>query len=148
MHMPTGIVVGFMLLAFVPAEAQERSVAETRLFIAPIADRNLNVGPTLYEYLDRLMDAPECSGIVPVGREAIADFSVWFEFKDTFTSGNSLHDFVGRFGPLGGESPGGISPPGARRTVRERLRSYSSHHPAAGVTNGFAWLDGSSRARG
>ena len=33
-----------------------------------------------------------------------------------------------------GESPGGISPPGARRTVRERLRSYSSHHPAASVT--------------
>ena len=34
--------------------------------------------------LDRLMDAPECSGIVPVGREGIADFAVWFEFKDTF----------------------------------------------------------------
>ena len=33
-----------------------------------------------------------------------------------------------------GESPGGIAPPGARRTVRERLRSYSSHHPAAGVS--------------
>ena len=32
-----------------------------------------------------------------------------------------------------GESPGGIAPPGARRTVRERLRSYSSHHPAASV---------------
>ena len=91
MHMPTGIVVGFMLLAFVPAEAQQRSVAETRLFIAPIADRNLNVGPPLYEYLDRLMDAPECSGIVPVGREAIADFSVWFEFKDTFRRGTHYY---------------------------------------------------------
>jgi hypothetical protein len=33
-----------------------------------------------------------------------------------------------------GESPGGVSPPGARRTVRERLRSYGSHQPAAGFT--------------
>ena len=108
MHMPTGIVVGFMLLAFVPAEAQERSVAETRLFIAPIADRNLNVGPTLYEYLDRLMDAPECSGIVPVGREAIADFSVWFEFKDTFRRGThymTLWDASGHW-VAGGEAGG------------------------------------------
>ena len=31
-----------------------------------------------------------------------------------------------------GESPGGVAPPGARRTVLERLRSYGSHHPAAG----------------
>ena len=108
MHMSTGIVVGFMLLAFVPAEAQERSVAETRLFIAPIADRNLNVGPTLYEYLDRLMDAPECSGIVPVGREAIADFSVWFEFKDTFRRGThymTLWDASGHW-VAGGEAGG------------------------------------------
>ena len=108
MHMPTGVVVGFMLLAFVPAEAQERSVAETRLFIAPIADRNLNVGPTLYEYLDRLMDAPECSGIVPVGREAIADFSVWFEFKDTFRRGThymTLWDASGHW-VAGGEAGG------------------------------------------
>ena len=32
-----------------------------------------------------------------------------------------------------GESPGGVSPPGARRTVQERLRSYGSHHPAVGL---------------
>src|SRR6266566_1977101 len=32
--------------------------------------------------------------------------------------------------PLQGESPGGISPPGARRTVREPLDSYGSHCPA------------------
>jgi hypothetical protein len=32
-----------------------------------------------------------------------------------------------------GESPGGIPPPGALRTVRERLRSYGSHHPAVGL---------------
>jgi hypothetical protein len=30
-----------------------------------------------------------------------------------------------------GESPGGVAPPGARRTVHERLRSYGSQHPAA-----------------
>ena len=108
MRMPTGIVVGFMLFTFAPAEAQERSAAETRLFIAPIADRNLNVGPTLYEYLDRLMDAPECSGIVPVGREAIADFSVWFEFKDTFRRGThymTLWDASGHW-VAGGEAGG------------------------------------------
>jgi hypothetical protein len=35
--------------------------------------------------------------------------------------------------PQQGESPGGISPPGARRTVLERLRSYGSHHPAVGL---------------
>ena len=84
MRMQTGVVVGIMLLAFVPAEAQERSVAEARLFIAPIAERTLDEGPTTYEYLDRLMDAPECSSIAPVGKEGIADFAVWFEFKDTF----------------------------------------------------------------
>ena len=83
MRMQTGVVVGIMLLAFVPAEAQERSVAEARLFIAPIAERTLDEGPTTYEYLDRLMDAPECSSIAPVGKEGIADFTVWLEFKDT-----------------------------------------------------------------
>ena len=49
-----------------------------------------------------------------------------------------------------GESPGGIAPPGARRTVRERLRSYSSHHPAAGVSpSRCQWANsrGSRRAR-
>ena len=84
MRMPTGIVLGITLLAFVPVEAQERTVPETRLFIAPIVERELAEGPTTYEYLDRLMNLPECSGIAPVGKEGIADFSVWFEFKDTF----------------------------------------------------------------
>jgi serine/threonine protein kinase len=48
-----------------------------------------------------------------------------------------------------GESPGGISPPGARRTVLERLRSYGSHHLAAGRTpNADQWANsrGSRRA--
>ena len=35
-----------------------------------------------------------------------------------------------RAGPGRGESPRGISPRGARRTVREPLDSYSSHHRA------------------
>src|SRR5215211_5537282 len=33
----------------------------------------------------------------------------------------------------GGESPGGVAPPGARRTRRERLRSPGSHRPAVGA---------------
>ena len=48
------------------------------------------------------MNAPECSGI-GVGKEEIADFSVWFEFKDTFLG----DDPVGRFGPLGRRRRGG-----------------------------------------
>lgn len=40
------------------------------------------------------------------------------------------------------ESPGGISPPGAHRTVRESLNSYGSCHPAARC--GFALIAGSS----
>ncbi len=108
MRMPTGVVVGIMLLAFVPAEAQERSVAQTRRFVAPIAERNLDRGPTIYEYLDRLMDAPECSSIVPVSREGIADFAVWLEFKDTFRGGRhymTLWDASGH-GVAAGEARG------------------------------------------
>ncbi len=33
------------------------------------------------------------------------------------------------------ESPGGVSPPGARRTVREPLDSHRSHYPAIGRTS-------------
>ena len=57
---------------------------------------------------------------------------------------------TGRRRTARGESPGGIAPPGARRTVRERLRSYSSHHPAAGVSpSRCQWANsrGSRRAR-
>ena len=86
MRVATGIALGLML-AFVPAEAQEPPDAQTWLFIAPIADRDLDEGPTVYEYIDRLMAAPECSSVVPVGKEGIADFTVWFEFKDTFRGG-------------------------------------------------------------
>ena len=107
MRMPTGVVLGIVLLAFVPAEAQEPPAAETRLFVAPIAERELGEGPTTYEYLDRLMNAPECSGIVPVGKEAIADFSVWFEFKDTFLGHHymTLWDASGHW-VAGGEAGG------------------------------------------
>ena len=83
MRVATGAALGLML-AFVPAEAQEPPDTQTRLFIAPIADRELTKGPTRYEYIDRLMEAPECYNVVPVGKEEIADFSVWFEFKRNF----------------------------------------------------------------
>jgi len=44
--------------------------------------------------------------------------------------------------------PGGVSPPGSRRTVLEPLDSYGSHYPTAGQSpNGFAWLIGSSPRR-
>ena len=107
MRIPTGVVLGVTLLAFVPAEAQERAPAETRLFIAPIADRELGAGPTTYEYLDRLLNAPECSGVVPVGKEEIADFSVWFEFKQEFRGGHymTLWDASGHW--VAGDEAGG-----------------------------------------
>ena len=106
MRVPTGVVLGVTLLAFVPAEAQE-PVAETRLFVAPIADRELGAGPTTYEYLDRLLNAPDCSGVVPVGKEDIADFSVWFEFKQEFRGGHymTLWDASGHW-VAGGEAGG------------------------------------------
>lgn len=90
MRVSTGTALAITLLAFVPSEAQERPAAETRLFIAPITERELADGPTTYEYLDRLMNAPECSGIVPVGKEGIADFSVWFEYKAGFRGGHYM----------------------------------------------------------
>ncbi len=90
MRVSTGAALAITLLAFVPSEAQERPAAETRLFVAPIAERELAVGPTTYEYLDRLMKAPECSGIVPVGKEGIADFSVWLEYKRGFGGGHFM----------------------------------------------------------
>ena len=107
MRMLTGVVVGMVLLTLVPAEAQERAPAETRLFVAPIADRELGAGPTTYEYLDRLLNAPECSGVVPVGKEEIADFSVWFEFKQEFRGGHymTLWDASGHW-VAGGEAGG------------------------------------------
>jgi hypothetical protein len=107
MRILAGVVLGVTLLAFVPAEAQERAPAETRLFVAPIADRELGAGPTTYEYLDRLLNAPECSGVVPVGKEEIADFSVWFEFKQEFRGGHymTLWDASGHW-VAGGEAGG------------------------------------------
>ena len=107
MRVPTGVVLGVTLLAFVPTEAQERAPAETRLFVAPIADRELGAGPTTYEYLDRLLNAPQCSGVVPVGKEDIADFSVWFEFKQEFRGGHymTLWDASGHW-VAGGEAGG------------------------------------------
>ena len=84
MRMPTAAGAGIVVLALAPAEGQERPGAQTRLFVAPIANLALHEGggPTRYEYLERLLDAPECAGIVPVGREDAADFVVWFEFEE------------------------------------------------------------------
>ena len=83
MRMPTAAVAGIIVLALAPTEAQERPGVQTRLFVAPIANLELHsgAGPTRYEYLERLLDAPECAGVVPVGREDTADFVVWFEFE-------------------------------------------------------------------
>ncbi len=91
MRVPTGIALGIVLLASVPAEAQGPPAAETRLFVAPVVERDLGIGPTTYEYLDRLMTAAECSGIVPVGKEEIADFTVWLEFKTGRGFGRGRH---------------------------------------------------------
>ena len=106
MRMLTGIVVGMVLLPLVQAEAQE-PVAETRLFVAPIANSEAGRGPTTYQYLDRLMNAPECSGVVPVGKEEIADFSVWFEYRQEFRGGHymTLWDASGHW-VAGGEAGG------------------------------------------
>ena len=90
MRMPTAAGAGIIVLALAPAEGQERPDAQTRLFVAPIANLELHrgAGPTRYEYLERLLDAPECAGIVPVGREDTADFVVWFEFELKGIGGN------------------------------------------------------------
>jgi hypothetical protein len=53
-----------------------------RVFIAPIADFALgDAGPTRYEYINWLSQQ-ECTGLVPIAREALADFTFWFEFED------------------------------------------------------------------
>ena len=110
MRVATRVVLGLAMLAmlaFVPAQTQEPSAAETRLFIAPIANPELGDGPRRYEYLERLMDAPECSGIVPVSRAGIADFEVWFEFEFEFGARHymTLWDASGRW--VAGDEAGG-----------------------------------------
>ena len=84
MRIPTSVAAAIVAFTFAPAEAQEPPAAPTRLFVAPIAKPELNEGPTRYEYLEHLMDAPECAGIVPTSREDTADFVVWFEFEAKF----------------------------------------------------------------
>ncbi len=107
MRVATGVVLGTMLLGSVPAQAQEPSDTRTWLFIAPIADRDLDPGPTRHEYIDRLMEAPECSSVVPVAKEEIADFSVWFEFRRAFRGRHymTLWDASGHW-VAGGEAGG------------------------------------------
>ena len=53
------------------------------LFVAPIADFALgDDGPTRYEYIMNLGDRGECDTVVPVAREELADYTVWFEFEE------------------------------------------------------------------
>ena len=74
-----------VVLTFAPAEAQEQVSERAQLFVAPIAEFDVEFGgPTRYDYLEHLTDAPECSGIVPVSKEDMADFVVWFEFRKHF----------------------------------------------------------------
>lgn len=74
----------------------------------------------------------------PVGVLAVYDLRLlWMDFQPAppKPSHHRLPEFLGwRLGSAVHDkvSPAGVSPPGARRTVLERLRSYGSHHPAAG----------------
>ena len=53
------------------------------LFVAPIADFALgDDGPTRYEYIMNLGGRSECDTVVPVAREELADYTVWFEFEE------------------------------------------------------------------
>ena len=53
------------------------------LFVAPISDFALGEdGPTRYEYIMNLGDRSECDTVVPVAREELADYTVWFEFEE------------------------------------------------------------------
>lgn len=70
------------ITAFVAAACVPHLSAQT-LFVAPIADFALGEdGPTRYEYIMNLGDRGECDTVVPVAREELADYTVWFEFEE------------------------------------------------------------------
>lgn len=68
-------------MLFVAAFAAHLS-AQT-LFVAPITDSVLgDDGPTRYEHIMNLGDRSECDTVIPVAREELADYTVWFEFEE------------------------------------------------------------------
>ena len=71
------------VLAAAFAAALVPHVSAQTLFVAPIADFALgDDGPTRYEYIMNLGDRSECDTVVPVAREELADYTVWFEFEE------------------------------------------------------------------
>ena len=71
------IVTAVFVAALVP------HLSAQTLFVAPIADFALgDDGPTRYEYIMNLGQRGECDTVVPVAREELADYTVWFEFEE------------------------------------------------------------------
>ena len=71
------------VLAAVLTAALVPHLSAQTLFVAPIADFALgDDGPTRYEYIMNLGDRGECDTVVPVAREELADYTVWFEFEE------------------------------------------------------------------
>ena len=72
-----------MLATTLFAAALVPHLSAQTLFVAPIADFALgDDGPTRYEYIMNLGDRRECDTVVPVAREELADYTVWFEFEE------------------------------------------------------------------
>ena len=73
----TTVFAAAFTAAFVP------HLSAQTLYVAPIADFALgDDGPTRYEYIMNLGDRGECDTVVPVAREELADYTVWFEFEE------------------------------------------------------------------
>ncbi len=71
------MLTAVFVAAFVP------HLSAQTLFVAPIADFALgDDGPTRYEYIMNLGSRSECETVVPVAREELADYTVWFEFEE------------------------------------------------------------------
>ena len=96
-----GITLVTALLALpTGTEAQEADQPLVRVYVAPIADFALgDDGPTRHEYIMHLRRA-ECRGIIPTSKEAVADYTVWFEFENVhfmtlWDAGNVIRDRSG-----------------------------------------------------
>ena len=77
MTMTKILATGAFFAALVP------HLSAQTLFVAPISDFALgDDGPTRYEYIMNLGDRGECDTVVPVAREELADYTVWFEFEE------------------------------------------------------------------
>ena len=112
-----------MLLPFGPAEAQEPSVTPTKLFIAPIADRNLGHGPTVYEYIERMMGAPEFRS--EIRHEHLAELRRLYRFR--FFSGDARRAARELGDRLREEVEQARSKRGPGPQVRRRLPTHTSH---------------------